>query len=144
MYSNASIWFIVSPIISARLRKQEANLFICLGGLTNNMWTAPWSGIWSRWFEQSNHEGDFNLHFIHDKEKRDVDLLIANERVPFLLIECKLADEQPAKSLLAMQRALEIPAVQLVRSSPGFRACRNGELPLLVPPAAQWCGALPA
>jgi uncharacterized protein len=89
-------------------------------------------------------EGDFSLHFIRDKEQREVDFLIANERVPFLLIECKLADEQPSKSLLTMQRALKIPAVQLVRSSPGFRTYLNGDLPLLVVSAAQWCAALPA
>jgi len=88
-------------------------------------------------------DGDFSLHFIRNKEQQEVDFLIANEREPFLLIECKLADEQPSKSLRAMQRALEIPAVQLVRSAPGFRTYRNGDLPLLVAPAAQWCGSLP-
>lgn len=76
-------------------------------------------------------------------KEREVDFLIANERAPFVLIECKLADEQPSKSLLAMQRALGIPAVQLVRSAPGFRTYSNGALPMLVAPAAQWCGALP-
>jgi len=88
-------------------------------------------------------EGDFSLHFIRNKEQQEVDFLIANEREPFLLIECKLADEQPSKSLLAMQRALQIPAVQLVRSASGFRTYRNGDLPVLVAPAAQWCGSLP-
>lgn len=89
-------------------------------------------------------EGDFSLHFIRDKEQREVDFLIANEREPFLLIECKLTDDQPTKSLLTIQRALRIPAIQLVRSAPGFRAYRNGDLPILVAPAPLWCGTLPA
>lgn len=88
--------------------------------------------------------GFFTLHFIKNKEQQEVDFLIANEREPFLLVECKLADEQPAKALLAMQRALKVPAVQLVRSAPGYRTYRNGDLPVLVAPASQWCAGLPA
>lgn len=87
--------------------------------------------------------GDFSLHFIKDKEQREVDFLIANEREPFLLVECKLSDEQPSRALLAMQRALGIAAVQLVRSAPGYRTMTNGDLPLLVAPAAMWCAGLP-
>jgi predicted AAA+ superfamily ATPase len=88
--------------------------------------------------------GEFTLHFIRNKEQQEVDFLIANEREPFLLVECKLVDEQPAKSLLAMQRALQAPAVQLVRTAaPGFRTYRNGDHPVLVAPASQWCAGLP-
>ncbi|MBI1920512.1 MAG: ATP-binding protein [Geobacter sp.] len=87
--------------------------------------------------------GDFTLHFIRNKEQQEVDFLIANEREPFLLVECKLADGQPAKALLAMQRKLRVPAVQLVRSAPGYRTYRNDDLSLLIAPASQWCAALP-
>lgn len=87
--------------------------------------------------------GDFSLHFIKDKEHREVDFLIVNEREPFLLVECKSSDEQPSRALLAMQRALGIPAVQLVRSAPVYRTLTNGDLPLLVAPAAVWCAGLP-
>lgn len=87
--------------------------------------------------------GDFTLHFIRNKEQQEVDFLITNEREPFLLVECKLADDQPSKALLSMQRTLEVPAVQLVRSAPGYRTYRNGDFPLLVAPASQWCAGLP-
>lgn len=87
--------------------------------------------------------GDFSLHFIRDKEQREVDFLIANEREPLLLVECKLSDERPSRALLAMQRALGIPAVQLVRSASGYRTMTNGDLPLLVAPADTWCAGLP-
>lgn len=88
-------------------------------------------------------EGDFSLHFIRDKEHREVDFLIANEREPFLLVECKLNDWQPAKALLSAQRALRVPAVQLVNNGTGFRAFTNDGLPVLVAPASQWCAGLP-
>lgn len=88
-------------------------------------------------------EGDFSLHFIKNKEKQEVDFLIANEREPFLLVECKLGDEQLSKALLAAQRALRVPAVQLVRSGPGYRTFANGGLPVLLAPACQWCAGLP-
>lgn len=87
-------------------------------------------------------EGDFSLHFIKNKEKQEVDFLIANEREPFLLVECKLSDEQPSRALLAAQRALRVPAVQLVRSAPGYRTFTNDGLPVLVAPACQWCAGL--
>lgn len=87
--------------------------------------------------------GNFSLHFVRNKEQQEVDFLIANDREPFLLVECKLGDDQPAKSLLAAQRALEVPAVQLVGTAPGYRSFMNGGLQVLVAPAWQWCAGLP-
>jgi predicted AAA+ superfamily ATPase len=87
--------------------------------------------------------GFFTLHFIRNKARQEVDFLIANEREPFLLIECKLADDQPTKALLGMQQSLRVPAIQLTRSAPGYRTCRNGDLSVLVAPAAPWCRSLP-
>ena len=87
--------------------------------------------------------GDFSLHFIKNKEQQEVDFLIAEGRSPFLLVECKLSDEQPAKALLAAQRVLRVPAVQLIKSAPGYRTFTNDGLPVLVAPACQWCAGLP-
>ena len=87
--------------------------------------------------------GDFSLHFIKNKEQQEVDFLIADGREPFLLVECKLGDEQPTKALLTAQRALRVPAVQLVRSAPGYRTFANDGLPVIVAPACQWCAGLP-
>jgi predicted AAA+ superfamily ATPase len=99
-----------------------------------------WRGV-SSW--NALGAGDFPLHFIKNKEQQEVDFLIANEREPFLLVECKLNDEQPAKALLAAQRALRVPAVQVVRALPGYRTFTNDGLPVLVAPACQWCAGLP-
>lgn len=87
--------------------------------------------------------GAFSLHFIKDKEKREVDFLIANDGAPFLLIEAKLSDSQPAKSLLAFQNTLGIPAVQLINDGDGYRIIPNGANKLLIVPAWQWLAQLP-
>ena len=87
--------------------------------------------------------GNFSLHFIKNKEQQEVDFLIVNDREPFLLVECKLNDEQPAKALLSAQRALQIPAVQVVKVASGYRTFTNDGLSVLVAPACQWCAGLP-
>lgn len=87
--------------------------------------------------------GDFTLHFIKNKEQQEVDFLIADGREPRLLVECKLGDVHPAKALLATQRVLRVPAVQLVSSVSGYRILANDGLPILVAPACQWCAGLP-
>lgn len=87
--------------------------------------------------------GNFSLHFIKDKEKREVDFLIANDGEPFLLIEAKLSDSQPAKPLLAFQNSLGVPAVQLIEAGDGYRIITNGANKLLIAPAWQWLAHLP-
>lgn len=87
--------------------------------------------------------GSFSLHFIRNKEKQEVDFLIANDREPFLLIEAKMSDAQPSKSLIAFQRALNVPAVQLTNTGDTFRLVPNGENNILIAPAYQWLSQLP-
>jgi predicted AAA+ superfamily ATPase len=87
--------------------------------------------------------GNFSLHFIKDKEKREVDFLIAKNRKPFLLIEAKLSDSQPAKSLLAFQNNLRVPAVQLINAGEGYRIIANEKEKILIAPAWQWLAELP-
>ncbi|MBI5408829.1 MAG: ATP-binding protein [Nitrospirae bacterium] len=87
--------------------------------------------------------GDFSLHFIKNKEKQEVDFLIANGREPFLLIEAKFADEQPSKSLQIFQRALNIPAVQLTNKGDSYKLSSNDRNKLLIAPAYQWLSQLP-
>jgi hypothetical protein len=89
-------------------------------------------------------EGDFSLHFVRDKEKREADFLVADGRKPLLLVEAKLADERPSKALLAIQRQLGVPAVQLVRDADAFRNLKSDSLPLLVAPAWAWLAGLPS
>jgi uncharacterized protein len=61
--------------------------------------------------------GDFDMQYVRDKEKREVDFVITERRRPLVLIECKLRDEAPGDALFRFQEALGgIPAVQLVRT----------------------------
>jgi predicted AAA+ superfamily ATPase len=87
--------------------------------------------------------GNFSLHFIKDKEKREVDFLIVKDGKPFLLVEAKLSETQPAKALIAFQKSMRIPAVQLHEGSEGYRMIPNGSDKLLIAPAWHWLAELP-
>jgi hypothetical protein len=88
-------------------------------------------------------EGDFSLHFVRNKEKQEADFLIIEGRKPLVLIETNLADEQPSKALVAIQRQLGVPAVQLLRDTEAYRSFKTDSLPLLVAPAWAWLAGLP-
>jgi predicted AAA+ superfamily ATPase len=87
--------------------------------------------------------GSFSLHFVRNKEKEEVDFLIANEHRPILLIDAKLSETKSAQTLMKFQRMLGVPAAQLTREGDTFRLLSNGSLPLLVAPAPQWLSGLP-
>ena len=87
--------------------------------------------------------GRFSLHFVRDKNKREVDFLIVDEGAPFLLVEAKMGDTEPAKSLRFFQEQLGILAVQLTGSGDSYRLFNRGEWQLLVAPAAAWLSHLP-
>jgi len=87
--------------------------------------------------------GRFSLHFVRDKNKREVDFLIVDEGVPFLLVEAKLGDTEPAKSLRFFQEQLGLPAVQLTGGGDSYQLFNSGERQLLVAPAAAWLSHLP-
>ena len=74
---------------------------------------------------------------------READFLITNERQPMVLVEATLSDEQPGKSLQAIQQALGIAAVQVVREATTYRTFDNQGHPLLVAPACSWVSGLP-
>ncbi len=87
--------------------------------------------------------GNFSLHFIKDKEKREVDFLIAKDGKPALLVETKLSEKQPAKALIAFQNMLGVPAVQLNDTGDSFQMIPNGQARILVAPAYHWLAELP-
>ena len=87
--------------------------------------------------------GKFSLHFIKNKEKQEVDFLIAYGGKPLLLVEAKLSEEQPSSSLRKFQRALNIPAVQLLLEHEGYKLISNNGQNILIAPAYQWLSRLP-
>jgi hypothetical protein len=87
--------------------------------------------------------GQFSLHFVKNKEKQEVDFLIANGRKPFLLVEAKLSESTPSSPLRKFQAALNIPAVQLTEDADGYRLFSNNGQSILTAPAYQWLSQLP-
>jgi uncharacterized protein len=87
--------------------------------------------------------GDFSLHFLKNKDRQEVDFLMARDHEPFLLIEAKFADQQPSKSLQNFQKALAIPVVQLSNGGEFFRIFSNGSQSILLAPAFLWLSRLP-
>lgn len=95
----------------------------------------------NQWTEQGR--GTFHLHFVRDREKNEVDFLLAKDKTPFLLIETKLGDTEPSPSLLKIGNYFNLPVVQLV-NLPGIsrKINRNGR-PVLIVSADRWLGSLP-
>ena len=60
-------------------------------------------------------QGEFDLRFIRDKEKREVDFLILRDAKPWMMVECKSGQKEPAKDLVHFSRLLKpVHRIQLV------------------------------
>ena len=60
-------------------------------------------------------EGVFELFFLRDKTKREVDFLITKDKKVFLLLECKSQSKSPSASLTHYAQLLKAPFnIQLV------------------------------
>jgi predicted AAA+ superfamily ATPase len=87
--------------------------------------------------------GSFGLYFARNKEKEEVDFVLTEKRRPFLLVEAKMSENDPAAALKKFQRQLNVPAVQLTNQGTGFRKTTNGNQSILVTPAHLWLPRLP-
>ncbi len=87
--------------------------------------------------------GRFSLHYIRNKQKEEVDFMLVNNNKPLLLIEAKVSDKKPSKSLIKFQNKLHIPAIQLVEQGDTFSYHENNEHTILIAPAHMWLSALP-
>jgi predicted AAA+ superfamily ATPase len=60
-------------------------------------------------------EGDFNLHYLRNKEKQEIDFLIVKNKKPWLMVECKWADTNiESKTINKFQNYFSCPYVQVV------------------------------
>lgn len=87
--------------------------------------------------------GRFTLHYIRNKEKEEIDFLIANNNNPLMLVEAKYSEDLPAKSLINFQNVLNIPAIQLVNKEGVFRYIKNNKNKILIVTAHRWLSSLP-
>ena len=53
------------------------------------------------WWTQSGHD-DFGLHFVRDKEKREVDFLVTRDQQPWFLVEVKTSGKARLSESLAL------------------------------------------
>lgn len=69
---------------------------------------------WSDW-----GFGDFDLYYVRDKEKREVDFLVTEGRKPYLMVECKAGDASPSPHLSYFRERLKPKHVfQVIESFP--------------------------
>ncbi len=61
--------------------------------------------------------GLFELHFVRDKEKREVDFLICRDKKPWMLIECKSGSKEISKNLIYYS--------QLLKTKHNFQLCED-------------------
>lgn len=87
--------------------------------------------------------GRFSLHYLRNKEKEEVDFLIADGDNPFLIAEVKLSDDSISPNLIKFQNVLGVPAVQLVGKQGVFKYKENGKNRILIVSAHNWLSSLP-
>ncbi|MCY4058587.1 MAG: hypothetical protein OXG44_11355 [Gammaproteobacteria bacterium] len=88
--------------------------------------------------------GDFELGYLRDKEKREVDFVVVRDRVPWFLVDAK-ADDAPASPALAyFQQKLGAPFAFQVTIRQGYvpRNCFASPGPPLVVPARTFLSQL--
>lgn len=79
--------------------------------------------------------GAFQLRYLRDKQKREVDFLVVRDRKPWFLVEVKLSDASLSPSLAYFQEQTKAPhAFQVVMELPYQRAdCFKVHRPVVVP-----------
>ncbi len=71
-------------------------------------------------------QGNFDLFYIRDKEKREVDFLITKDNQPLFLIEAKFNDDELSKNLVIFQNKLKIPvSIQIVHKKGVCKKIKN-------------------
>ncbi|MBI5499598.1 MAG: ATP-binding protein [Deltaproteobacteria bacterium] len=64
--------------------------------------------------------GTFDLRYVRDKEKREVDFLLLRDRRPWMLVECKTSDTAPSAHLLRFADVLGVELVLQVVAAGGI------------------------
>lgn len=89
-------------------------------------------------------EGDPHLHFLRDKEKREVDFVLSEKGKPFCLVECKATEENLTPNLLHFQKKLSVPtAVQVLHKTGVCKKMHIEGLTQWIISADQWLSVLP-
>ena len=65
-------------------------------------------------------QGEFDLHFVRDKEGREVDFLVVRDGKPWWLVECKSGQTAPEPELLYFREKLGKPRCFQLVNKPGY------------------------
>ena len=82
--------------------------------------------------------GEYELWYLRNKEKEEIDFLITENGNPILMVEAKFSGPTISPNLIKFQNALQIPAIQLVNQTNVARKIKNGANFILVASAADW------
>jgi len=95
-------------------------------------------------FWTDSGEGQFELYFIRNKEKQEIDFLVTRDRKPWLPVEIKLRDTEPSTNWKRFLPHLPCrQALQLTSERGCWRIHRAGDRELLVASAAEALQYLP-
>ena len=86
--------------------------------------------------------GDFQLWYLRNKEKQEVDFLVTEGPKPRFMVEAKLSDPAVGPQLKRFQDMLDVPAIQLVHQRPVGRRIKDGDNTIIVANAADWLARL--
>ena len=82
--------------------------------------------------------GEYQLWYLRNKEKQEVDFLVTENTQPLFMVEAKFSDVAISPNLIKFQNALNIPAIQLVHQKNVSRRIRNEKNVVVVASAADW------
>ncbi len=96
------------------------------------------------WLWKAMGEGDPHLHFLRDKEKREVDFVLSEKGKPLCLVECKATEENLTPNLLHFQKKLSVPtAVQVLHKTGVCKKMHIEGLTQWIISADQWLSIFP-
>lgn len=78
----------------------------------------------------------FDLHFLQNKQKNEIDFILTKDRKPYMMIEVKESDSQASANFAYFEKALPgLKKVQLVKNLSQSRQTAQG---VLITPLAEW------
>jgi predicted AAA+ superfamily ATPase len=86
--------------------------------------------------------GEYQLWYLRNKEKQEVDFLVTENTQPLFMVEAKFSDVAVSPNLIKFQNALNVPAIQLVHQKNVARKIKNEKNVVIVASAADWLAEL--
>ncbi len=72
-------------------------------------------------FWEDTGEGDFQLKYLRDKEKNEIDFLILKNQKPWFTVECKLSQRNLDVNYKKFQKQLNCPHIQVIYDQKTFQ-----------------------